>query len=153
MISILVSRITPEGILLEGEDKFDFNGDVSENILSAPLIKYELRISLINNGIVATGSASTIITCRCDRCTDVFEKTIINNEICHFYEKTNKNEIDLTDDIHEDILILFPHKLLCNDLCKGICFKCGKKLNVEKCICNIDSEDASTWNSLNKLKL
>jgi len=153
MINVLVSRITPEGILLEGEDKFYFDCSSSENIISITPIQYKLRISLINNGIVATGSALSTITCTCDRCTGIFTERIINNEICHFYEKPNKNEIDLTDDIHEDILILFPHKLLCSNLCKGICFKCGKNLNVEKCICNINSEDASAWDNLNKLKL
>lgn len=46
------------------------------------------------------------------------------------------DEIDLTHEIEEQIVMEIPSKSLCNDDCKGLCHECGIDLNVSGCSCS-----------------
>lgn len=74
----------------------------------------------------------------CSRCLDkvrlddkyVFKKS---------YEADSfKDYLEIDEDIREEVLLNFPMKLLCKTDCKGICSRCGKNLNHEKCDCPTD---------------
>lgn len=52
-----------------------------------------------------------------------------------FYISRDKNEIDLTDMLREELLLHFPAIALCSESCKGLCDKCGANRNEEKCSC------------------
>ena len=51
------------------------------------------------------------------------------------YVTVNNNAVDVDIPLIEQILLEFPTKFLCKEDCKGLCPKCGKNLNVEKCSC------------------
>ena len=153
MIKILVSKLTPEGINVSGEEPFEFLGlENDDNICSVGPIYYELMMQLVNNGILVTGQLDVALTCRCAKCMEENELHIENNAICHFYEKPNKNEIDLTDDIREDILIALPQRFLCSNSCKGLCFRCGENLNTRRCSCGEANRQGDVWQKLNQLE-
>lgn len=44
--------------------------------------------------------------------------------------------LDIDDELLEEILLTFPQKLLCSEDCKGLCPKCGKRLNDGECSCD-----------------
>lgn len=44
-------------------------------------------------------------------------------------------KLDLDELVYSEVIVSLPMKHLCNDDCKGICFKCGKNLNEGKCDC------------------
>lgn len=46
------------------------------------------------------------------------------------------DEIDLTHEIEEQIVMEIPSKPLCDDDCKGLCHECGIDLNVSGCSCS-----------------
>ena len=84
----------------------------------------------------------------CDRCADDVEKSYsfsLNKIIVQRMENENddydnyivveNNKLDLNDLISEEIQLFLPAKMLCKDDCKGLCQKCGKNLNHEKCEC------------------
>jgi uncharacterized protein len=153
MIKIFVSRLTPEGIKISGEESSGFlELDDDDDIYLASSVCYELKAQLVNDGVLVTGQLGTTLTCRCARCLDKYELHMKNNKICHFYERSNKNEIDLTDDIREDILIGLPQIFLCSSSCKGLCFDCGQNLNVKKCSCKKTSEQENIWQKLDQLE-
>ncbi len=154
MIRIFVSKLTPEGIPVSGEISAEVLGLESDNnIISVDSVSYDLVAQLVNNGVLVVGKVVAVMTCRCGKCMENYTYKHINSEICHFYEKPNKNEIDLTDDIREDILIGLPQKFVCSESCKGLCFHCGQNLNIKKCSCNTESEQENIWEKLDQLKI
>lgn len=46
------------------------------------------------------------------------------------------DEIDLTHEIEEQVVIEIPLKPLCDSSCKGLCHVCGIDLNQSQCSCN-----------------
>lgn len=152
MIKILLSRITQDGIKIFGEETSECLGLIeNDDMKILGPIKYNIVASLVNNGVLVTGEADILVKYRCSNCLEYFAFKLANNNICHFYEKPNKNEICLTDDIREDILINFPQTLKCKQSCKGLCFKCGQNLNLKTCSCEGEEEQENAWNELNKL--
>lgn len=87
----------------------------------------------------------------CDRCADEFvreysfnlSKVVVNRleneeDDENYIIVDGDNKLDLDDYIYQEIQLFLPQKMLCNDDCKGICPKCGKNLNKEKCDCKKD---------------
>lgn len=46
--------------------------------------------------------------------------------------------LDLDEFITEEINLFLPSKILCKPDCKGLCYKCGKNLNLGDCGCKKD---------------
>ncbi len=44
-------------------------------------------------------------------------------------------KLDLDELVYSEVIVSLPMKHLCNEECKGICFKCGKNLNEGQCNC------------------
>jgi len=154
MIKILLSLIPSEGMRLNGEEPSDFL-DVAKDVcfsINGP-VRYEFDVSFVKNDVIVKGCVEMDLKCTCGKCLKPYNLKIRNDDVCHFYEKPYKNEIDLTEDIREDILIGFPYKFECSPNCKGICFKCGQDLNEKKCSCLKRKKDKNTvWNELDKLE-
>jgi uncharacterized protein len=154
MIKIISARVTFDGIEVTGTESKDvFKLEKNEDIHSYKDIEYKLNVSLVNDSILVKGTAKTVFKARCGKCLNLFNLKVCCKDICHLYESNNNNKIDLTEDIREDILISLPHKIICSDSCKGICFTCGKNLNLEKCACSTEKESFSEWDKLNNLDL
>lgn len=109
---------------------------------------------VVNNGraLEITGIITTTAKCECDRCLKEFEQRmeIPFSEI--FQENAAEDDasdvsgyegdlIDLTEIIHENIIMAKPLKTLCNAGCRGLCPKCGTNLNISQCACEHDSID------------
>ncbi|MCR5206938.1 MAG: DUF177 domain-containing protein [Eubacterium sp.] len=104
----------------------------------ADVAHLELTLSFIFNGI-------------CDRCADEFSREYsfgVNKVVVSHLENEDDddeyliadadNKINLDDTVYEEIQLFLPQKMLCSDDCKGLCPKCGKNLNREKCDCEKD---------------
>jgi len=153
MIKISILRLTPNGVDISGEEPSEFlDLENDENISSISPVYYELRGQLIDNGVLVTGKLNTILTCRCAVCLEKYELNLKKSQVTYFYENPNKNEIDLTDDIREDIIIRLPQRFLCSNACKGLCFNCGQNLNIKKCSCKQVKEQGDIWEKLDQLK-
>ncbi|MBQ9229466.1 MAG: DUF177 domain-containing protein [Eubacterium sp.] len=86
----------------------------------------------------------------CDRCADDFERAysftvnkvvvahLENEEDDEDYIVVENNVLDLDEYVYQEIQLFLPQKMLCSDDCKGLCPKCGKNLNYEKCDCQQD---------------
>ena len=51
------------------------------------------------------------------------------------YIVVENNVLDLDELVNEECQLFLPAKMLCKEDCKGLCQKCGKNLNYEKCEC------------------
>lgn len=83
----------------------------------------------------------------CDRCAEDIQKSysfdvnrivvshLENEEEDDDYIVVEDNVLDLDEFVYQEIQLFLPQKMLCSDDCKGLCPKCGKNLNKEKCGC------------------
>ncbi|MBR6012296.1 MAG: DUF177 domain-containing protein [Selenomonadaceae bacterium] len=72
----------------------------------------------------------------CDRCLNAAEE----DQIHDFEEELDSGEIvdnffDITDIVHDTLMISQPIKNLCKTDCRGLCPVCGKNLNEGSCEC------------------
>lgn len=51
-----------------------------------------------------------------------------------------EGHVDITDDIREEIALMIPDYVLCDDDCPGLCPKCGKPLSEGDCGCGKEKE-------------
>lgn len=70
----------------------------------------------------------------CSRCLEEFTvpkslETELNLPI------ENREVIDLTDNLREEIMLNYPLKPLCRPECRGLCPVCGRNLNTGRCKC------------------
>ena len=63
----------------------------------------------------------------------------------------DKDRIDLTEVVREQILLNLPEQVFCKEDCKGLCQKCGANRNLIDCKCDSDETDPR-WAALKNLK-
>jgi uncharacterized protein len=111
----------------------------------------------------------------CSRCLESFEQDIVGNfsivvhhlkrgETIPFHseEDTEKDEdsfiylsfdedsIDITENVHDALLLSIPLKPVCKEDCKGLCPVCGHNLNESDCGCTSKRID-NRWQALSGL--
>ena len=147
MIKINTAQIGPEGLHIDGEE--DSAILELESIHGIPVfrcspIHYDLNATMVGQDLLVTGSA--------------FVK-VGDPKICVHIEKVPEEEVDMTPEIREDILLAMPSRFKCSENCKGLCSGCGVNLNTEKCRCSAKKKKQKqplpndTWSALDDLKL
>ena len=153
MLTIQPGSLPPDGITLYGEVPCSDLDIPNEDRISAPNpLRFRLHVSLAG-GVLVQGQARTVLRCRCDRCLTYFDHPLDLDRVCHFYKDMECDEIDLTEDIREDILLAFPQQSLCRPDCRGLCSNCGCNLNVRDCGCRGAPEPGRAWDVLDALDL
>ncbi|MHC1683232.1 MAG: DUF177 domain-containing protein [Clostridiaceae bacterium] len=109
-------------------------------------IKFQGVINNISDSIGVSGKAKGIIEINCSRCLGLIKYVIdadideiITNNIDNRDEEIifiNKDQIDLSQVIENDILFSIPVKVLCDENCKGLCQRCGVNKNINHCSCS-----------------
>lgn len=64
----------------------------------------------------------------------------------------NGNEIDLTEQVRQQMVVNLPIKILCKEDCRGLCVKCGANLNTHPCQC-ITEDDENPFRNLSGIRL
>ena len=149
-----ITKLDSEGSEFRGEEPpevFDL-GDTEDTKPAGP-IRYDLRVSLAGDSIVANGVLKADVAFECVRCAEFFRVAVCDPEFSVVREIVDKDEaIDLTPDIRESIILAFPTNPLCAPGCRGLCPRCGTNLNKKKCRC-ADSSADDRWSALGNLKL
>jgi len=148
-MKIVISEIPNEGLDLE------FQETVALDAATSPF-QAQLKIKKVGTEVVVSGKIVTHAELQCSRCLKDFKSTLsfpfevvfhpieqLKEEEKHelnveeldmgFY---SKDELDLLDLVKEQIMLNLPMKPLCDELCKGICLKCGADLNAGDCNCS-----------------
>ncbi len=156
MKKVLLSDITEDGLDTE------FNETLETDVIRmlSPL-KAKLRIDKVSSEILVNGNLSALVEMQCSRCLNNFSnKTDINiNVVYHPVEELkgeDRHEIkdeeldtgfyrdeqfDISELLKEQLILSLPMKPLCSESCKGICFRCGKNLNIDSCECRQEEPD------------
>ena len=109
-------------------------------------------------GIIVTGSFKAETPVTCARCLAGFKYTI-GVKFAEYYKKQPEEGtyayegeiIDLTTMLEDNVVVNLPTKLLCREDCKGLCSRCGADLNLGRCNCGTEADEASPFSGLSKL--
>jgi uncharacterized protein len=143
-----------EGVPVSGDVPLAELEIADEELIRCPNpLHFELRVSPVGEGILVMGSVRTELLMNCDRCLAEVTVPVEDSDVCHHIEDVEGLVVDLTDDIREDILLVFPLSCLCQDECLGLCPTCGANLNEGPCSCESVSDDESPWGALDGLDL
>lgn len=118
--------------------------------------KLALGVSKTCDNVFISGQVEVDLSPTCDRCLETFTKSVTTPIRLHvtpaptgethadeedeldededfaFYRH---GEIDLGHLLRETLSLEIPLRDLCREDCQGLCPRCGKNLNSEKCVC------------------
>ena len=138
-LAVDVTRLDPDGEVLEGEL---FCVDVDEEFVH-PFggVRYRLDVRLFGTELLVRGRLEQDFDLVCSRCGEDFDTTVKVEDFTESYEVSEKiQEVDLTEDIRESIILTLPSYPVCREDCPGIAQKDEKPVD-------------ERWNVLNKLKV
>lgn len=153
-----------------GDEPLPVNGTESSEILdinAAPEapemkavsdIRYNLYAAKTGQDLLVTGTATFDLETRCSRCMKKIVVPITAEKLTLFFEKVPEQEVELTDDVREELLLALPDYIRCSEDCQGLCPRCGANLNDGPCDCDDDDEEdalppeENPWSALDQLK-
>ena len=151
---VRLHEIRESGLKVSGEEANELlDLDQSPEVGDYGKINYDLRLRLTANELIVDGSVWADIELECARCGVFFSTTCINSAFLRAYEvKPGSDEVDISDDLREGILLQMPTYPVCKDSCRGLCAQCGTDLNKDSCQCNATQGDMR-WGALDELDL
>ena len=163
MLKISIRQLDNEGSDFEGSissESLELKVDDSPaNIAFGTDVEYCLHASSVSGGILVTGHLSVPVEADCVRCLKRYTSSVEVPDVCHFYEHITTDELDISEDLREDLLIALPSKYLCSEECSGLCPVCGENLNDGVCDCEPmeqeaeQDDDENPWSALDKLDI
>ncbi|MBO5792279.1 MAG: DUF177 domain-containing protein [Lentisphaeria bacterium] len=152
MIKFSVSRVEKEPILLEGTEGPEFWA-LPENdpYTSDEEVEYELQVRSAAGSILVTGWVRGTVNAVCGRCLEPVTMEISAEDIELYYAKSDihEEELDITADVRDELLIELPMNPLCSDECEGLCPVCGVNRNKTECQCSRQGNLA--WGALDSI--
>jgi len=151
---ILIPEIPEEGLDLQLKET------IESDIIQSPVLG-RLKIIKVGAEVVVRGELKCHVRLQCSRCLKNFcselsvQVDVVYHPVQELTEKDKREikgeeldtdfyageEIELVDLLREQIVLSLPMKPLCDDLCKGICLKCGTDLNENTCGCHVKDTD------------
>ena len=112
----------------------------------------KVRLLKTDKGVWVSASLESHMACTCSRCLVGYAQLVgiaIEEEffprsvaLPHGLEVSEENLgidenniLDLTETVHQYLLIGAPYRRLCSDDCRGICAGCGGDMNMDQCRC------------------
>ena len=132
------------------KDELDYTGELSlepfecnnDQIEPTQPLSVTLHLKKDTNKILITGTTTAVFLVNCHRCGTQYEETLTFEIIETFANMPEEDEYKITsgkllldDMIFDNFRFNLPMQYLCKEDCKGICFGCGKNLNIEDCTC------------------
>ena len=154
MIVFPVSAIEKAPVTLQGQEAVEFF-DLDENdpLIVSRELSYTLTGSKVSGGILIKGSCSTAVSGICGRCLEPVEKEVNVGIELFFDIEEIEEELDISEDIREEVLLAFPMNLLCSGDCAGLCRFCGGNRNKNECKCVDTPRGDFRWSALDSIKL
>jgi len=151
---INVARIPESGLKFHEEEPGEILGlGEADDIHPAGPVSCDLYAQVVDEILIVRGTLSVPLEVHCARCTQIFSTTATDSGFLRdFPGIQGTEEVDVTEDIREALLLSLPHFPLCGESCKGLCVQCGKNLNGGPCGCR-KIEESGSWGALNSLKL
>jgi uncharacterized protein len=149
-----VKNIPAKTIEVEIQSELD-KSRIDDSIRLVQPVLFSGKVENTGKILVISGVIKSVVEAECCRCAEIVSYPIKAN-FCEAFSnypeiverKTEDeihlftgDEIDITQEVVQAILLELPMKLLCKEKCKGLCPNCGKNLNYENCNCTDDNID------------
>ncbi len=117
-----VTRVDPEGEVLEGEiDCVDLD---EEFVKPFGGVRYRLSVQVLGSELLVQGRLEQDFDLVCSRCGKDFDTTIHVDDFTNSYEIGEKTQdVDLTEDVRESIILALPSYPVCDEACPGIAWR------------------------------
>lgn len=139
-------RISDEGKDLEGDEppeSLELEGDV-EARADGP-IHYKLHAERLGREMLVRGTLGAPVRFACCRCGEPFVREVRDPSFFAEIEVEDPHAlVDLTPEVRESMILAFPTYPVCQDSCRGLCTRCGRNLNRERCGCKPPKEERWT---------
>lgn len=121
-------------------------------------VELELRLEVVMEGVLATGTASVHAVGECVRCLiDVEEDLDADFAELYLNEDADEDQLALEDDLldlepvlRDAVVLALPHHPLCDPECPGLCPDCGVRLADDPDHTHGDAIDPR-WSTLTQL--
>jgi uncharacterized protein len=149
-----VAKIPEEGLKLNAAEPGEILGlSEADEIYPTGPVACSLYLQVVDETLIVRGTLSVPMAAHCARCTQIFSTSVADSGFLRdFPGIQGTEEVDLTEDLREAILLNLPHFPLCNENCKGLCARCGKDLNGGSCGCR-EMKAGGPWGALDNLNL
>lgn len=151
---INVARIPESGLKIHDEEpgeilELDESGEFRPD---GPVV-CDLYAQVVDGMLIVRGTVKASLLAECARCTQFFSTTVTDSGFLRdFPGIEGTEEVDITEDLREAILLNLPHFPLCDERCEGLCPQCGRDRNSGDCGCR-KAEERGVWGALDNLKL
>lgn len=157
-MKILLKSITENLMNYEGNVECENLVNNGDEIDFIEPIKFSGTLKKGIDFVEISGKVLANFTTSCHLCGEKTEKEL-EFEIFETYRREPGEdeyeligeEVDFDDMILENFRLNLPVRILCKEDCKGICPKCSKNLNAEKCDCSNIEKTNPAFDILNKL--
>ena len=169
VMQVSVSELFKESIGSTRQHEIHGTFDIGEGSYE---VQGEVKLLRTDRGILVKGTLHTEVEVTCSRCLSLFscpltlsieEEYLPTTDIVSgtslpllkepgYFTIDEHYVLDLTEAIHQYIMLATPMKPLCREGCAGICPTCGHNLNQGACGC-LSQEVDPCWSQLNKLTL
>lgn len=141
-------QIPPEGKRFEGDEPASVL-DVNEpNTVPVAPLRYALDVGLSDGGLFATGKLESAFRLECVACLENFEFPVRIPDFACQVELNGAEQVDLTENLREDILLALPAHPHCDwnglNSCGGAALAPPKELQPEP--------QKPVWTELDRLK-
>jgi len=151
---IQLDKLPEQGKTFEGSEAPEVMSlEESAEFHPAGPLMYDLYAQFVDGILIVRGKLSAEMKGCCARCTQIFSTTVTDSGFLRDYsDLQGMEDVDVTEDLREAILLNLPHFPLCGESCKGLCSQCGKDLNEGPCGCS-KGESSGAWDALDSLNL
>lgn len=151
---INVARIPESGLKYHEEEPGEIlELDEGDEFHAAGPVVCDLYAQMVDQMLIVRGTVAARLEVHCARCTQIFSTIVTDSGFLRdFPGIQGTEEVDITADLREAVLLELPRFPLCSEGCKGLCPQCGRNLNRGGCGCH-ETEESGAWGALDNLKL
>ena len=166
-----INEIGPEGLSLDVPITSEWLATACPDLEARPgAASLALRGRLTRNGddYLFVGHVGGVLETTCARCLEPARVKIDTSMTVDFVPADDDddeldedgdvvgfagNEIDVSDEVRDEILLAIPLQVLCQESCRGLCPVCGGNRNADPCTCEEKQrQQQSKFAALAKLK-
>jgi uncharacterized protein len=148
-----IARLDEDGEEFVGADPADILEWGPDDDLFRPIapVSYELSAERLGDELLVRGHVSTRFGGVCTRCGGPLDIEVRDDAFCVSVPvPDDTQEVDLTPELRESILLALPSHPVCRAECGGLCPRCGRRLAEGACAC--PAPPAHGWEALAGLK-
>jgi len=115
----------------------------------------DLNVTRVLNEVTVIGNLKLTIETPCSRCVEAVKielnplvsLVLTSDDLLRGEERDLEcetyqgDEVDLNNYLREQVAMSLPLKVVCDEICKGLCTICGANLNKDGCDCERDQID------------